>query len=293
LNLLKTGIVFADSINTVSPRYAQEIQTHPLGCGLDGVLAQRRDVLSGLVNGVDYRIWNPATDPHLAANYDAHGWQAGKAACKGMLQREMGLDERPEVPLIGFVGRLADQKGLDLLLDLLPQWASSRDAQWVLLGTGEPYYQQRLHDLAAKHPERVAARLEFCDPLAHRIQAGADIFLMPSRYEPCGLGQLFSLKYGTVPVVHATGGLADTVAEATSEALAAGTATGFFFHDYTQAACDEALAHACHTYSHDKSTWSQLVTTGMRQDWSWAQSAGKYVALYKKTIARHRQTHVG
>jgi starch synthase len=293
LNLLKTGIVFADSINTVSPRYAREIQTHPLGCGLDGVLSHRRDVLSGIVNGVDYQIWNPAGDPHLAVNYGVRNWRDGKLACKTALQREVGLPEQADLPLIGFIGRLADQKGIDLIARIVADWSEHRPVQWVLLGEGEPVWERTLRELANQHPDRVAVRPEFCDPLAHRIEAGADIFLMPSRYEPCGLNQLFSLKYGTVPVVRCTGGLADTITDTTDQTLANGTATGFHFREYADWALEEALSRACNMFSGDQTAWTQLVNTGMRQDWSWARSAEKYVELYKTTIARCRQSTIG
>jgi starch synthase len=288
LNLMKTGLVFADAINTVSRRYAEEIQSAPLGCGLEGVLQQRRDVLSGIINGVDYKVWNPATDPHLAAKYDVSTVAAGKAACKAALQSELGLPAAPRTPLVGQIGRLIDQKGLDLVTGLMQEWVQTADVQWAILGTGEAKYEQTLAALAQQHPQKVAARLEFSTPLAHRIEAGADIFLMPSHFEPCGLNQLYSLKYGTVPVVRATGGLADTIADATSEALAAGTATGFSFQQYSLLALSETLRRACAAYAQPE-VWSQLIATGMRQDWSWSRSAEQYVALYTRTLARRRQ----
>jgi starch synthase len=289
LNLLKTGIVFADSLNTVSPRYAEEIQSSTLGCGLEGVLSHRRNVLSGIINGVDYTIWNPATDPHLAANYTPAQWQQGKATCKAALQIEMGLPDAPQVPLVGMVGRLADQKGFDLVAQVIMEWVLKSDAQWAILGTGEPQYHALFRDLSAEFPSKVAAKLTFSDALAHRIEAGCDLFLMPSRYEPCGLNQLYSLKYGAVPVVHATGGLADTIADASAENIASGRANGFAFDRYETAALDHALDRACRTFAHDKPLWNQLVETGMNQDWSWAESARKYVELYETTIARATQ----
>jgi starch synthase len=290
LNLLKTGLVFADSITTVSPRYAEEIQQAPLGSGLETVLQKRREQLYGIINGVDYRVWDPAIDPHLPARYSVDNWAPGKAACKAALQTEMGLPTEPGVPLIGIVGRLVDQKGFDLIARIMEQWARHTDAQWIVLGTGEPGYHQLLRRLAQEYPHRIACRLEFSDPLAHRIEAGADLFLMPSRYEPCGLNQLYSLKYGAVPVVHATGGLADTIVDAGPEQMTARTATGFSFLHYDAAALEEALTRACDVYCHDRDAWSQIVETGMRQDWSWNASAKRYVEVYEETIARLSQT---
>lgn len=285
LNLMKTGLVFSDAINTVSPRYAEEIQSSPLGCGLEGVLQQRHDVLSGIINGVDYSAWDPAIDPHLAMNYDANRPAEGKAACKAALQTELGLPLLPRAPLIGLISRLVDQKGLDLVAGVIQEWVRTSDAQWVILGSGDPKYQLLLSTLADRYPQKVAARLKFSDPLAHRIEAGADMFLMPSRYEPCGLNQLYSLKYGTAPVVRATGGLADTIVDATRETLADGTATGFTFREYEVLALSETLRRAIEAYN-QPTVWSQLITTGMRQDWSWSRSARQYVELYRKISAR-------
>jgi starch synthase len=286
LNLLKTGIVFADAINTVSPQYACEIQSVPLGCGLEGVLQDRRDVLCGIMNGVDYDVWSPSIDPHLAANYDDKSWQEGKAACKAALQKELGLTPSPATPLIGLIGRLADQKGWDLVAQVLPRWTREAEVQWAILGTGDPRYHELLSKLAANGSSRMAARLAFSDPLAHRIEAGADMFLMPSRYEPCGLNQLYSLKYGAAPIVRATGGLADSITSATPANLAAGVANGFSFQRYDAAALDGALRQACDFYLRQPNAWRRLVTAGMRQDWSWGRSARHYIALYERMAAR-------
>lgn len=285
LNLLKTGLIFADRLNTVSPRYAEEIQNAPLGCGLEGVLQQRRGVLSGIVNGVDYREWNPAADTSLPANYDADSFLTGKAACKAALQTELGLPVSSDVPLVAFIGRLTDQKGIDLLVATARDWVQTRDVQWVVLGTGEAKHQEQFAMLAERFPHKVATRLEFSNPLAHRIEAGADIFVMPSRYEPCGLNQLYSLKYGTVPVVRATGGLVDTVTDVSEAALADGTATGFVFREYSPLALTEALERACNTWR-QKDVWKRLVHSGMTQDWSWSTSARKYVDLYRQTVSQ-------
>jgi starch synthase len=281
LNLMKTGLVFADALNTVSPRYAEEIQSAPLGCGLEGVLQQRRDVLSGIINGVDYSLWNPATDPALPQRYDAQTAGAGKAACKAALQSELKLPVSARTPLVGFIGRLAEQKGIDLVASLVQDWVRSGDAQWVILGTGDPKYHQLFTTLGERHPQKVAVRLEFSGDLSHRIEAGADMFLMPSRFEPCGLNQLYSLKYGTVPIVRATGGLADTITDTTRESLAAGSATGFTFREYSPLALAETVGRASEAYSQN-STWASLIRAGMSQDWSWRRSAQQYVALYQK-----------
>lgn len=288
LNLLKTGLAFADSINTVSPRYAQEIQSPELGCGLEGTLQQRRDVLSGILNGMDTAHWNPATDQNLTANYTVDTFAEGKAACKAALQEEVGLPQRPDVPLVGVIGRLCQQKGIDLIVEVMKQWTPDRDVQWVVLGTGDAEFHKQFEELRQRHSRKVAVRLEFSGPLAHRVEAGADMFLMPSRYEPCGLNQMYSLAYGTIPVVRATGGLADTIVDATPQGLAAGTANGFSFNEYGVLALAETLQRACDAYQ-NKEVWNQLITTGMCQDWSWKQSARQYLALYARTVERMKQ----
>ena len=286
LSFLKSGISFADALSTVSPRYAKEIQQPPLSCGLEGILHHRHDDLFGIINGVDYREWNPEIDPHLGGhNFGPNNFAAGKRDCKAALQGEMGLPQVPDQPLVAMIGRLADQKGFDLVAKLIPQWAPESNVQWVILGTGEPQYHELLSDLAKQYPDKVAVRLGFSNELAHRIEAGADIFVMPSRYEPCGLNQLYSLKYGTVPVVHATGGLADTIRNLTDETLSSGTANGFSFDEYTTATLAAELERACQTYA-NRPVWEQLIRNGMRQDWSWNHSAREYGRLYEHTLAR-------
>jgi starch synthase len=292
LNLLKTGLMFADSISTVSLRYAEEIQTSAFGRGLEGVLQHRRDVLSGILNGIDERVWDPNADQHLAARYCSETVAQGKPACKAALQRELRLDSRPDVPLIGAIGRLDDQKGFDLVAKVIPEWVASSDVQWAILGKGEPRYHELFEDLARRFPKKVAVCLDFSDPLAHRIEAGADMFLMPSRYEPCGLNQMYSLRYGTVPVVRQTGGLADTIVDTTETTLAAGTANGFGFSEDNAAALGETLRRAVDAYRRPE-IWSRLIATGMRQDWSWAKSAKQYEGLYQETIARARRNVPG
>jgi starch synthase len=280
ISYLKAGIVFADTITTVSPRYAAEIETPELGEGLDGVLRARRSRLRGILNGIDREAWNPATDPHLPAHYDARDLH-GKARCKSALQTEVGLAVRADVPLLGMVSRLAEQKGLDLLAEALPGALAASDAQLVVLGSGGERYERLLAALAAEFPRRVALRIGFDEALAHRIEAGADLFLMPSRFEPCGLNQLYSLRYGTVPVVHATGGLDDTVVEFDP---ATGTGTGFKFTPYTPAAFLAALQRALVT-RRERDRWARLVANGMAQDFSWDRAAVEYRALYE-TLAR-------
>ncbi len=279
LNLLKTGLVFADSISTVSPRYAEEIQSSRVGCGLEGVLQHRRDVLSGILNGIDTGEWDPASDPHIAANYDAASVSQGKPVCKAALQKEFGLPQVPHAPLVGMIGRLVDQKGFDLVAEVILRSVQTSEVQWVILGTGDPKYHELFTTLTERFPQKVAARLEFSNPLAHQIEAGADIFLMPSRFEPCGLNQMYSLKYGTVPVVRSTGGLADTIDQS----------NGFIFQEYSPLALEETLREACDAYRQGE-VWSRLMATGMSQDWSWARSAKQYVELYKTTAERIRQT---
>lgn len=288
LNLMKTGLVFADALNTVSPRYAEEIQTAPLGCGLEGVLQHRRRVLSGIMNGVDDSIWNPATDPYLARKYGPADFAVGKRACKEALSNEWGLPFAPDSPLIGIVGRLVDQKGFDLVTSVIQEWARDRDAQWVILGSGEPKYQQLLRALAERYPRKLAARFGFSEPSAHQIEAAADIFLMPSQFEPCGLNQLYSLKYGAVPVVRATGGLADSIVDATPEALARGDANGFAFQEYSSLALGQTLWRAIEMFRERPQVWSRLVANGMSQDWSWGRSAQEYARLYERTLTAVR-----
>lgn len=288
LNLLKTGMVFADSINTVSPRYSQEIQSSPLGCGLEGVLQYRRNVLSGILNGIDPHEWDPATDPHTAMHYNAETFAQGKPICKAALQKELGLPREPAAPLVGIVGRLIDQKGFDLIVDVMQRWVQMSDVQWAILGTGEPKYHKLLETLAERFPRRVALRLAFSNPLAHRIEAGSDIFLMPSRFEPCGLNQLYSLRYGTVPLVRATGGLADTIIGFDPH-VPHPNANGFVFQEYSSLALSEALRQACDVYRRPE-VWKDLVGIGMGQDWTWARSARQYVELYQKTVERRNAT---
>lgn len=284
LNLLKAGIVFADAVSTVSRRYAAEIQTPEFSHGLDGVLQWRRAELHGIVNGVDYDVWNPESDRHLAAWYSDATFQHGKPQCKAALQAQQRLPVRSDVPLIGMIGRLDPQKGWDLVAEIADRLLSC-DVQLAVLGTGHRQFEVLLEDLARRYPSRVGVNFAFDESLAHQIEAGADMFLMPSHYEPCGLNQMFSLRYGTVPIVRATGGLANTVVDTTPETLAAGTATGFVFREYTADALWSAVLRAL-DYWTQPAEWRAIVRHGMRQDWSWTRSAREYVALYEQLCRR-------
>jgi starch synthase len=283
LNFMKAGVVFANAVNTVSPTYAREIQSPEFGCGLEGLLSQLRGKLSGIVNGVDYTEWDPATDRHLAATYTADTVAVGKAACKADLQRRYKLPQNSAAPVLGMVARLVSQKGIDLVLSAAPGFLDL-GCQMVFLGEGDPEYHEQLASFARRHPSQVGVHLGFNEGLAHVIEAGSDLFLMPSRYEPCGLNQIYSLRYGTPPVVRATGGLADTVVNATEENLAAGRATGFAFNDYTGHALYETVRWALELYHERPADFNQVVRTAMAQDWSWDRSAGQYEELYRKVI---------
>jgi starch synthase len=287
LSFLKAGCVFADWLSTVSPRYAEEVQTMVFGCGLEGVLTERRAVLTGIVNGVDYAVWDPATDPHIAANYDADTVFERKPACKLELQANYGLPSRPEAPLLGIVARLVEQKGVSLLIQSAHELLS-HDIQLVVLGEGDPVIHRQLAQVRAHFPQKVGLMVGFDEGLAHRVEAGADLFLMPSQYEPSGLNQLYSLRYGTAPVVRAVGGLYDTITDTTAETLSAGTATGFRFGPYTATAFQQAVHRALACYHYQPEAWRQVVRTGMRQDWSWHRSAADYEHLFERLLARGR-----
>jgi len=278
-NMLKAGLVFADWLSTVSPTYAREIQTTYFGNGLEGVLIERRHQLSGIVNGVDYRFWDPATDVHLPARYSPATVMEGKAKCKADLQQRLGLHVSPTTPLLGVIARLVEQKGIELIVKAADSLLA-QDVQLVVLGEGDPHWQRELTRLQQRFPHRVVAAIGFDEVLAHRIEAGADIFLMPSLYEPSGLNQLYSLKYGTVPVVRATGGLADTIVDATDETMANRTATGFRFAAHAPWALRETVERALFVYRQRPELWRQIQQTGMAADWSWSRSAAEYERLY-------------
>jgi len=278
LSFLKGGINYADWLTTVSPTYAREIQSDSHGCGLQGLLTRRRANLSGILNGIDTRIWNPATDPHIACNYTADRL-AHKISNKRVLQQRIGLEANDAVPLFGVVSRITAQKGSDLLCDIAPRLAAM-PAQLAILGTGEPALERELHDLARSHPGRIAFEAAFNDPLAHLIEAGADFFLMPSRFEPCGMNQMYSQRYGTPPVVRRTGGLADSVTDCTETSLADGTATGLTFADDTAESFLSAVQRAHDVYC-NPSVMQALQRNGMARDFGWTASATRYVQIYE------------
>lgn len=284
LSFLKAGLVGADVVTTVSRTYAKEIQTEEFGMGLDGVLRERAGDLFGIVNGVDYGVWDPRTDEHIPAQYSADDL-SGKAECKKAVQERFGLPVEPETPVIGMIGRLAAQKGVDLVADGLDR-LMEKGVQLVVLGTGDPAIQDQLTDMAAAYPSRLGVHIGFDEALAHVIEAGSDMFLMPSRFEPCGLNQLYSLRYGTVPIVSSTGGLADTVTDCSPATAQAGTATGFRFEVGNVGGMVEAVGQAVDLYRRDPDAWRRLQLTGMRQDWSWEHSAAEYVNLYKRATPR-------
>ncbi len=281
INFLKAGILFADILNTVSERYAEEISSDPeYGYGLEQFLQMRKDDLYGILNGVDYTNWNPETDRFIPYNYSVDTLDQKvlnkQALCKATL-----LKFQKEVPLIGMISRLSDQKGFDLL-EAVADDLMKLKVQLVILGLGDPKYHQMLEKLAKKYPGRVSVNLRFDNKLAHLIEAGADIFLMPSRYEPCGLNQLYSLKYGTVPVVRETGGLADTIKNFDPKT---GEGNGFTFKEYAGSAMLDAIKRAVETFK-DKETWRKLQITGMKQNFSWDISARKYLELYEKVVEK-------
>lgn len=274
LCLLKAGLIYADLLTTVSPRYAQEIQTAEFGAGLDGVLRARGEDLMGILNGAESATWDPGTDRLLAAHFTAAAL-SGKAICKAALQRTLHLPERPEAPILACVGRMTVQKGHDLLAACADTLLRESGAQLVLLGSGDRGYEALFHDLAARHPRAVAVRTTFDETLAHQIQAGADILVMPSRFEPCGLSQLYALRYGTVPVVRAVGGLDDTVRDGE---------TGFKFREATPEALLAALRRALALFA-DRERWTAIQRRAMAEDFSWEASAAAYEAVYRRLTA--------
>jgi starch synthase len=263
-------LVYADRLSTVSPRYAEEIQTEEQGFGLDGLLRSRRYDLEGILNGVDYNDWNPEHDIYIPANYSADDL-SGKRACKLELLREFGLPEEAlGRPLFGSVSRLNTQKGSELIAAAADEF-EALDAYLVTLGSGDTLFEKMYEEMASRFPRRIGVRLGYDDALAHRIEAGADAFLMPSRYEPCGLNQIYSLRYGTIPIVRATGGLDDTIEES----------TGFKFPHYSEAELRGAVRAACAAYQ-DRDCWTEMMRRGMRKDFSWRVSAEQYGLLYQR-----------
>jgi starch synthase len=282
LSFIKGGIALSDRVNTVSPTYAEEIKTAEFGYGLEGLLQYRANHFSGILNGIDYHQWDPLNDPHIDTPFSIENFPA-KRRNKLALQREFGLPEDELIPLFGYIGRLVDQKGVDLILQGLPGIMDS-GAQLVLLGSGDHGLQNALEKISNRYHSRVGITIGYDEGLSHRIEAGSDCFLMPSRFEPCGLNQMFSLRYGTVPIVRRTGGLADSVVDVTPHTLANGTATGFVFDNADGSSLWGAIEHALNFYRRSGSDWDILAMTGMQQDLSWEASAQHYLELYQTAM---------
>lgn len=281
-NFLKTAIVYSDLLTTVSPRYAREITTEAYGCGMEGVLRSREADLVGILNGVDYSEWNTKKNPYLATTYSAEDL-SGKAKSKAALQLEMKLPVQAEVPLFGTVGRLAEQKGIDIQVAALEEMLAA-DMQFVLLGSGQPEYESAIRELAARHPEKVSARIGYDHALAHRIEAGCDFFIMPSKFEPCGLNQMYSLHYGTIPIVRATGGLDDSVVDITENE---NLADGIKFQDYSSRALAKAIRKALALFQHPE-LMNHYRVNGMTQDFSWDQTSAEYVKVFERALTKPR-----
>ena len=276
VNFLKGGLIFADYLTTVSRKYAQEIQTPEYGCGLEGVIQRRGERLIGILNGVDYSAWSPESDSLIAANYSTHNLEGKKACKKDLLETFRLPSQNLEQPLIGIVSRFADQKGFDLIAEVAADLLKEK-LILVALGTGEPKHEKLFQTLAEKFVGRIAVKIAYDNVIAHKIEAGSDMFLMPSRYEPCGLNQIYSLRYGTVPVVRATGGLDDTISQFDPKTL---QGNGFKFEAYNGKALLESLRQALRVFREPKA-WRALQLNGMGQDFSWKTSAAAYVTIYE------------
>ncbi|MDP2904282.1 MAG: glycogen synthase GlgA [Methylovulum sp.] len=277
LSFIKGGLVYADRITTVSPTYALEIQTPEFGYGLEGLLTYRNDALVGIINGIDMDQWNPETDTYISKNFDIKTL-AKKQINKADLQKKSALPENGQVPVVALISRLVEQKGIDMVIDCLPEMMTM-PMQFVLLGAGDKDYEKRLQNLARLYPDKIALTLGYNEALAHTIEAGADIFLMPSRFEPCGLNQMYSQRYGTIPIVRKTGGLADTVIDAIPETIADGTATGVVFSEASAGTLIEAIKRAMLLYT-NRDAWNKMQIDAMQKDFSWQRSAEQYLALY-------------
>ena len=277
ISFLKAGISLADAITTVSPNYAGEILTSEYGCGLEGLLQQRASVLTGILNGVDYRIWDPSTDPHLVCNYSNRSF-AAKADCKRAVQAELGLQSAPNVPLLAFMSRLVHQKMPDVVLETLPPLIE-QGMQFVLVAEGDTDYQAKFRELADAFPGQVAVKIGYEEALGHRVLSGADMLLHPSRFEPCGLVPIYALRYGTIPLVRRSGGMADTVIDASPEAIREGTATGFSFETPSAEELTACIRRAVSLYA-QPIAWRRVQSAAMRQDFSWQRSAAAYGDLY-------------
>lgn len=285
ISFMKAGLNFSDAITTVSPRYAREIMTPEQGCGLDGVLREHAGQVSGILNGVDYTVWNPAADALIEQPYDADR-MAGKAHAKQALQRALGLLERPDALLFGAVTRLSEQKGLHLLLPVLDELVA-RGGQLVMLGSGDAAIRANLDKAMARHPGQAVLHAGYDEPMAHRIIAAADVLLVPSRFEPCGLTQLYGLRYGALPLVHGVGGLADTVTDCTPETLADGSASGFVFHEFSAEGLRDALRRAF-TLARRPPQWAAVQRHAMQLRFDWQDAAQAYLALYQRLLTGRR-----
>jgi len=282
LSFIKGGIVFADRVNTVSPRYAREIQTTEFGYGLEGLLTHRSTVLSGIINGIDEQEWNPGSDPHLKSPYSLDTI-AQKKPNKQFLQTNFELPVKPDALLLGFIGRLVDQKGVDLIIKLIPQ-LDNLPVQLVILGSGDHKLERHLKELATQHSDTIKCHIGYDESLSHQIEAGCDVFLMPSRFEPCGLNQLYSLRYGTVPIVNNVGGLADSVTDLNEQHSNLNQANGFIMKQTSSEALYVQIVKAINVYQ-DQDKWSRLMKNGMCKDFSWTHSANEYITLYNVAIA--------
>jgi len=278
LSFIKGGLVYADYITTVSPTYALEIQTPEFGYGLEGLLDHRKEFLGGIINGIDLDQWNPETDPYIAQHYTVATLNK-KLLNKSELQRRFALPVNDRVPLFGLIGRLVEQKSIDLILECLPEMIAM-DMQFVLLGSGDKDFEKQLKKIADLYPEKIAITIGYDESLSHLIEAGADIFLMPSRFEPCGLNQMFSQRYGTIPIVRKTGGLADTVVDTLPETLANQTASGIVFNEASSGTLLEAIKRTLILYN-SPDTWKKMQINAMKKDFSWQRSAEQYLALYE------------
>lgn len=284
LSFLKAGIFYADGLSTVSPTYAKEIQTEAYGFGMQGLLKSRGAEIHGILNGLDTDEWNPATDPHLTEHYDAENL-AGKQAVKSALQTKLGLKVAPNTPLLGVVSRLTHQKGLDILLTSAETFIVQHGCQLAVLGSGDASLEQGYRDLAKRYPNQVSVTIGYHEALSHQMMAGCDIFIMPSRFEPCGLNQMYGLRYGTPPVVTHTGGLADSVHDTSETSLNNRTATGFVIKMAEASELVSAVVRALGYYQ-DKNTWKAIQENGMRQHLDWTKSAKAYMTMYEETLKK-------
>jgi starch synthase len=286
-SFIKGGLVFADWVTTVSPTYAEEIQTSKYGYGLEGLIGYRKDNLTGIVNGVDYSVWNPGRDILIPVQFTARSL-AHKIENKQALQEHFKLPVDKTIPVFAVISRLVEQKGIDLILKIVPDLVKQK-AQLIVLGSGDSKLETGIRDAVKKYPKQVAAHIGYDEALSHHIEAGADIFLMPSRFEPCGLNQIYSQRYGTVPIVRNTGGLADTVTDTTPETIESKTATGFSFNKAKATALLKTVERALGYYRQPE-IWQQIVCTGMKQDFSWKRSAQLYIELYETVLTQRKST---